>query len=156
MAARTMALEECIRHDGLKMWMELREMPGQTVPVVFYSERIPYLRFDAQDRVLMISVRADYYGMTWRCWDMEPGKTDWVQDREEKYQEILDSVDAGKKAWKTDPADNIQVMTREEHADLHSAGRKGTAWTVPAVPAERTKPSPGSRAGKKKGKKVAE
>ena len=100
MAARTMALDECIRHDGVKMWMELREMPGQAVPVVFYSERIPFLRFDAQDRVLMISVRADYYGTTWRCWDAEPGKTDWVQDREEKYQEILDSADAGSRAGK--------------------------------------------------------
>lgn len=138
MAARTMALDECIRHDGVKMWMELREMPGQAVPVVYYSERIPFLRFDAQDRVLMISVRADYYGTTWRCWDADPGKTDWVQEKE-----------------------TLQVMTREEHADLHSAGRKkgtGTAGTVPAVPAERTEPSPGSpsRAGKKKGKKVAE
>ena len=100
MAARTMALDECIRHDGVKMWMELWEMPGQAVPVVYYSERIPYLRFDAQDRVLMISVRADYYGTTWRCWDADPGKTDWVQDREEKYQEILDSADAGSRAGK--------------------------------------------------------
>ena len=133
MAARTMALDECIRHDGVKMWMELREMPGQAVPVVYYSERIPFLRFDAQDRVLMISVRADYYGTTWRCWDADPGKTDWVQDREEKYQEILDSVDAGSRA-----------------------GKKRTAGTVPAVPAERTKPSPGSRAGKTGRKKVAE
>ena len=40
MAARTMALDECIRHDGVKMWMELREMPGQAVPVVYYSERM--------------------------------------------------------------------------------------------------------------------
>lgn len=100
MAARTMALDECIRHDGVKMWMELREMPGQAVPVVYYSERIPFLRFDAQDRVLMISVRADYYGTTWRCWDADPGKTDWVQEKE-----------------------TMQVMTREEHADLHSAGQ---------------------------------
>lgn len=113
MAARTMALEECIRHDGLKMWMELREMPGQAVPVVFYSERIPFLRFDAQDRVLMISVRADYYGTTWRCWDAEPGKTDWVQDREEKYQEILDSVDAGKKTGKTGRKNGPGVKTAE-------------------------------------------
>ena len=113
MAARTMALDECIRHDGLKMWMELREMPGQAVPVVFYSERIPFLRFDAQDRVLMISVRADYYGTTWRCWDADPGKTDWVQDREEKYQEILDSVDAGKKAGKTGRKNGPGVKTAE-------------------------------------------
>lgn len=100
MAARTMALDECIRHDGVKMWMELREMPGQAVPVVYYSERIPFLRFDAQDRVLMISVRADYYGTTWRCWDADPGMTDWVQEK-----------------------GTFQVMTREEHADLHSAGQ---------------------------------
>ena len=127
MAARTMALDECIRHDGVKMWMELREMPGQAVPVVFYSERIPFLRFDAQDRVLMISVRADYYGTTWRCWDADPGKTDWVQDREEKYQEILDSVDAGKKAGKTGRKNGPGVKTAErmrKAANRPPAGKK--------------------------------
>ena len=127
MAARTMALDECIRHDGVKMWMELREMPGQAVPVVYYSERIPFLRFDAQDRVLMISVRADYYGTTWRCWDADPGKTDWVQDREEKYQEILDSVDAGKKAWKTGRKNGPGVKTAErmrKAANRPPAGKK--------------------------------
>ena len=127
MAARTMALDECIRHDGVKMWMELREMPGQAVPVVYYSERIPYLRFDAQDRVLMISVRADYYGTTWRCWDADPGKTDWVQDREEKYQEILDSVDAGKKTGKTGRKNGPGVKTAErmrKAANRPPAGKK--------------------------------
>ena len=127
MAARTMALDECIRHDGVKMWMELREMPGQAVPVVFYSERIPFLRFDAQDRVLMISVRADYYGTTWRCWDADPGKTDWVQDREEKYQEILDSVDAGKKTGKTGRKNGPGVKTAErmrKAANRPPAGKK--------------------------------
>lgn len=127
MAARTMALDECIRHDGVKMWMELREMPGQAVPVVYYSERIPFLRFDAQDRVLMISVRADYYGTTWRCWDADPGKTDWVQDREEKYQEILDSVDAGKKAGKTGRKNGPGVKTAErmrKAANRPPAGKK--------------------------------
>ena len=127
MAARTMVLDECIRHDGVKMWMELREMPGQAVPVVYYSERIPFLRFDAQDRVLMISVRADYYGTTWRCWDADPGKTDWVQDREEKYQEILDSVDAGKKAGKTGRKNGPGVKTAErmrKAANRPPAGKK--------------------------------
>ena len=125
MAARTMALDECIRHDGVKMWMELREMPGQAVPVVYYSERIPFLRFDAQDRVLMISVRADYYGTTWRCWDADPGKTDWVQDREEKYQEILDSVDAGKKAGKTGRKNGPGVKTAER---MRKAANRPPAW----------------------------
>ena len=127
MAARTMALDECIRHDGVKMWMELREMPGQAVPVVYYSERIPFLRFDVQDRVLMISVRADYYGTTWRCWDADPGKTDWVQDREEKYQEILDSVDAGKKVGKTGRKNGPGVKTAErmrKAANRPPAGKK--------------------------------
>ena len=127
MAARTMALDECIRHDGVKMWMELREMPGQAVPVVYYSERIPFLRFDVQDRVLMISVRADYYGTTWRCWDADPGKTDWVQDREEKYQEILDSVDAGKKTGKTGRKNGPGVKTAErmrKAANRPPAGKK--------------------------------
>lgn len=100
MGPRILDLQECVQHDGRKIWLEAIEMNGIT-PVCFYAERIPFLKFDAQDRVLMISVRADYYGTTWRCWDADPGKTDWVQEK-----------------------GTLQVMTREEHAELHSTGRK--------------------------------
>ena len=96
MGPRILDLQECLHHDGRKIWLEAIEMNGIT-PVSFYAERMPFLRFDAQDRVLMFDMRADMYGETWRCWDALPEKTDWMPDREEKYAEILDSVDAGKK-----------------------------------------------------------
>ena len=93
---RVLTLEEAITYDRKVMWMELRENPGQVVPVTYYAERIPFLQFDAEDRVMMISVRAEYCGKTWRCWDMVPDRpTDWEPDKEKKFQEILDSVDAG-------------------------------------------------------------
>ena len=96
--ARTLSLEECLHHDGRKIWLETMDQGGQTVPVCFYAERIPFLKFDAQDRVLMIEVRGSCYGETWRCWDRKPETTDWVPDREKKFEEILASVDAGKRA----------------------------------------------------------
>lgn len=83
MGPRILDLQECLHHDGRTIWMEMREMPGQVIPVAFYAEHIPYLKFDAQDRVLMISVRAEYYGTTWRCWNIRPEKTDWMPEAPE-------------------------------------------------------------------------
>ena len=68
--ARVLKLEETIRH-GKVVWLELRETAG-VVPVTFYTEHMPFLKYDAQDRVAMIEVRADYYRKTWRCWDQDP------------------------------------------------------------------------------------
>ncbi len=69
--AMVLKLEEAIRWNQKTIWMELRETQG-VIPVAYYAERIPFLRFDAQDRVAMIEVRADMYGKTWRCWDRDP------------------------------------------------------------------------------------
>lgn len=79
MKYRILSLEECAhRGDRRTIWLEMAEAGGQTVPVVFLTERGPFLRFDAQDRVLMIEVRADWYGKSWRCWNAEPAVTDWT------------------------------------------------------------------------------
>lgn len=78
MKYRILSLEECVRHDGRTIWLETAESGGQVVPVQFYAERRPFLKYDAQDRVLMIEVRADWYGKTWRCWNAKPAVTDWT------------------------------------------------------------------------------
>jgi hypothetical protein len=55
--------------------------------VTFYAERMPYLKFDAQDRVMMIEVRSSCYGETWRCWNAKPAATDWTPAKPEKKQQ---------------------------------------------------------------------
>ena len=69
--AKVLKLEEAIQYNRKVIWMEMRETAG-VVPVTYYAEHAPFLRFDAEDRVLMIEVRADMYGKTWRCWDQDP------------------------------------------------------------------------------------
>ena len=68
--AKVLKLEETIQ-QGRVTWLELRETAG-VIPVAFWAEHLPFLKYDAQDRVAMIEVRAEYYGKTWRCWNMAP------------------------------------------------------------------------------------
>ena len=68
---KVLKLEDAIARNRRVIWMEMRETDG-VFPVTFYAEHLPFLRFDAEDRVLMIEVRADMYGKTWRCWDQDP------------------------------------------------------------------------------------
>ena len=68
--AKVLKLEETIQ-QGRVTWLELRETAG-VIPVAFWAEHLPFLKYDAQDRVAMIEVRAEYYGKTWRCWSMAP------------------------------------------------------------------------------------
>ena len=68
--AKVLKLEETIQ-QGRVTWLELRETAG-VIPVAFWAEHPPFLKYDAQDRVAMIEVRAEYYGKTWRCWSMAP------------------------------------------------------------------------------------
>ena len=35
------------------------------------------------DNASMISVRVEYYGTTWRCWNIRPEKTDWMPEAPE-------------------------------------------------------------------------
>ena len=68
--AKVLKLNETMQ-PGKKIWLELRETTG-VIPVAFWAEHMPFLKYDAQDRVAMIEVRAEYYGKTWRCWSMAP------------------------------------------------------------------------------------
>lgn len=69
--ARVLKLNEAAEYNRKVIWLELREMDG-VLPVTYHSEQLPFLRFDAEDRVAMFSVRGDCYGKTWRCWSMRP------------------------------------------------------------------------------------
>lgn len=69
--ARILEISEAAEWNRKVIWMELREALGM-VPVTFYKERKPFLMFDGEDRPMMIQVRAEYYGITWRCWDRRP------------------------------------------------------------------------------------
>ncbi len=69
--AKILKLKDAIEYDRKVMWLELRETGG-VMPVTYHSERQPFLRFDCEDRVMMIEVRAEYYEKTWRCWDQDP------------------------------------------------------------------------------------
>ena len=68
--AKVLKLNETMQ-PGKQIWLELRETAG-VIPVAFWAEHMPFLKYDAQDRVAMIEVRAEYYGKTWRCWSMAP------------------------------------------------------------------------------------
>ena len=57
---RVLKLEETFQH-GKVVWLELRET-AVMIPVAFWAEHLPFLKYDAQDRVAMIEVRAEYYG----------------------------------------------------------------------------------------------
>lgn len=69
--AKVLKLSEAIQYDRKVIWMEMRETAG-VFPVTFYAEHVPFLRFDCEDRPLMVEVRAEYYGKTWRCWSDRP------------------------------------------------------------------------------------
>ena len=68
---RVLTLDEAIQYDRKVVWLETRDTAG-VLPVTYYAEHMPFLRFDCEDRVAMIEVRGEYYGKTWRCWNMKP------------------------------------------------------------------------------------
>lgn len=69
--ARILKLDEAIEYNRKVIWLELREAAG-VIPVTYHSEHLPFLRFDADDRVATFDVRGECYGKTWRCWDRDP------------------------------------------------------------------------------------
>ena len=83
---RVLEFSEAIQYDRKVMWIEFRETPG-VIPVTYYAEKKPFLKFDAEDRMAMFSVRAEWYDVTWRCWDKKPLRpTDWEQAAPQKRQ----------------------------------------------------------------------
>lgn len=69
--ARVLKLNEAVEYNRKRIWLELREVDG-VIPVTYHSEHLPFLRFDAEDRVAAFDVRGECYGKTWRCWSAAP------------------------------------------------------------------------------------
>lgn len=61
---------------------------------------------------------------TWKDGDPVIGGTVEIVDKVPDVPGEVYTPGSAARKGETDPADKIQVMTREEHADLHSAGRK--------------------------------
>ncbi len=76
--ARILKLAEAVEYNRKVIWLELRT-EAEVLPVTYYAEHLPFLRFDCEDRVAMITVRGEYYGKTWRCWDRDPAGAQTVK-----------------------------------------------------------------------------
>lgn len=75
--ARMLKLEETMQRNMKVMWLETRDEEG-AVAVTYRAEHRPFLLFEREDQPEGISVRPEYYGKTWRCWDGKPeGVTAW-------------------------------------------------------------------------------
>ena len=72
MGIRVLNFEQAIEWHRLVVWIQLREMNGGALPVMYNLERVPFVRFKSLDSSMGIEVRRDYYGKTWRCFDDNP------------------------------------------------------------------------------------
>lgn len=73
----------------------------------------------------------------------------YVETADKVPNALGDVYTPGSAAWKneTDPADKIQVMTRKDHADLHSAGRKNGPGVKTAEKIRKATNAPVKKAG---------
>ena len=83
--AKLLKMKDAVEYDRKVKWLELRETAG-VIPVTYHSERAPFLRFDCEDRVMMIEVRAGYYGKTWRCWDQDPAGAQTMKEWDDETE----------------------------------------------------------------------
>lgn len=71
MDARVLTLEEAIDPGMKRVWIQLREM-SCAMAARYAAEHAPFLRFRDPELEMEIEVRAEYYGKTWRCFDVCP------------------------------------------------------------------------------------
>ncbi len=69
---RALKFEQAIEWHRLVVWIQLRGMNGEALPVIYNLEQAPFVRFKSLDSRMGIEVRRDYYGKTWRCFDENP------------------------------------------------------------------------------------
>lgn len=122
-------INECVdlKQDGLMDANMMRGVQyiGSVVGTETYQKLVEYLaeRIRKDDELARAEEETQatgdgaYNGGNSKCYVEIVDKVPDVPD--EVY---MPGLTAGK--GETDPADKIQVMTRKEHADLHSAGRK--------------------------------
>lgn len=69
--AKILTLEEAMQLEREQMWIQLRNM-SVGIPVRYMAEQVPFLLYRNDDLWTEISVRAEMYGVTWRCFDTRP------------------------------------------------------------------------------------
>lgn len=80
MGAKLLTFEEAIQWSRGVIWLEMREMNSGALPVTYYLEHAPFVRFKCDAFPATFEVRKEYYGKTWRCWSDRP---DWPRDWED-------------------------------------------------------------------------
>ena len=80
MGPRILTFEEAIEWNRGVIWLEMREMSSGPLPVVYNLEHAPFVRFKCDACPAEFEVRKEYYGKTWRCWNLRP---DWPRDWED-------------------------------------------------------------------------
>lgn len=127
--AKVLKLEEAAEWNQKVIWMEMREVQG-AIPVTFYAERAPFLRFNAEDRVLMIEVRADYYRKTWRCWDRDPagraGMNLWDSAGGEDDQALDVKMNTGKSSGENAKAQKDAAGSKARKGSAGSKAEQGS------------------------------
>jgi hypothetical protein len=73
--ARVLKFEEAISWGREVVWIQLRS-DTCAIPVHYYLEHSPFLRFCNEELGLMFKVKKDWYGKTWRCFDVNPEDED--------------------------------------------------------------------------------
>ena len=110
---RVLEFSEAIQYDRKVMWIEFRETPG-VIPVTYWAERKPFLNFDAEDRMAMFSVRAEWYNVAWRCWNRKPLRpTDWEAAPAERPAAVA-----------RDPSTSVGMTARGKKPETGTAGKR--------------------------------
>ena len=74
--ARVLTLEEALEWNRETVWLQMRWWKAAQ-QVHYEAEHSPWLQFRATGEAdMMISVKGEEYGKTWRCFDVFP----WVED----------------------------------------------------------------------------
>lgn len=78
---RVLTLEEALENDREHMWLQMRWWP-QAEAMVFLYEHLPWLNFrewNGAEKLLKVTVKAEGYGKTWRCFNV------WPADQESRF-----------------------------------------------------------------------
>lgn len=75
--ARILRFEEAIQYHRKTVWIQTRDMCG-SLPVEYAMENAPWVRFRflTGNDEMMFLVKKEWYGKTWRCFDIAPEDED--------------------------------------------------------------------------------
>lgn len=93
--AKVLTLEEAIEWRRETVWIQLREM-SCAIQAQYALEHAPWLRFRDERLQMEITVKAENYGKTWRCFDICPLSEDsYPWEDGEKWTFSEEEADAG-------------------------------------------------------------